>query len=96
MSAPSTWRPWQHTAWRVLNASTAPVWLLMVLAPRSRVTARVVPAVMPLHAALGLTYAALLAKGAVAGGDRVDFRDGESMARACPAPRACSPAGPTT
>lgn len=89
MSRSSTrrpWQPWHHRTWRILNASTAPVWLLMILLPRRAWTRKVVEASMPLHAALGMTYAALLAKGALTGGDRVDFRDGESVARGLSAP----------
>jgi hypothetical protein len=76
-----TWAPWHDRAWTILNTATMPVWLLMILLPRAAVTRRVVEASTPLHAALGVTYAALLAKGALDGGDRVDFRDGESVAR---------------
>lgn len=80
------WRPWHRTAWGLLNASTAPIWLMMVLAPHRPWTRTAVRACMPLHALLGSTYAALLVKGAFAGGDRVDFTDGESVARGLSTP----------
>ena len=86
MARRRSWLPWHHTAWRVLNASTAPIWLLMVIAPGSRLTARAVTVAMPLHAGLGLTYAGLLATTTLSGGDRVDFSDGESVARGLSAP----------
>lgn len=80
------WVPWHHAAWRVLNVSTAPIWLLMVIAPGSRVTARAVAAAMPVHAVLGLTYAGLLATASVRGGDRIDFTNGESVAKGLSTP----------
>lgn len=64
-----------------MNASTAPVWLAMILAPRAAITRRAVRAAVPLHAALGLGYVGLIGRGVVLGGERVDFTDGESVAR---------------
>lgn len=89
MSLPSTrprWQPWHRQAWSLLNASTAPVWLLMLIAPRAGVTRAVVDRSMPLHAALGGVYLTLLARGVVSGGERVDFTDGESVARGLSTP----------
>ncbi len=81
MARRPSWQPWQRTAWQVVNASTAPVWLLMILLPRAGITRRVVDAVTPLHAALGLTYVGFLARSAALGSERVSVFDGESMAR---------------
>lgn len=53
----------------------------MVVAPRWSVTRRVVEACTPVHAALGVTYAAFLARGVLLGEERVSFADGESVAR---------------
>lgn len=64
---------------QILNSSTAPVWLAMIVAPRSRITARLVSWSTPLMAALGVTYTGLLAAGIVRGGERVDFRDPDSI-----------------
>ncbi|CAN5441829.1 ABA4-like family protein [soil metagenome] len=86
MRAATRWAPWHRSAWTVLNASTMPVWLLMILLPRRESQRTLVEASMPLHAVLGVTYAGLLAKGATRGGDRVDFRDGESVARGLSSP----------
>ena len=61
----------------VVNTSTAPLWLAMILAPRSPVTARLVRLATPLYAALGASYVGLLATGW--GGERVDFRDPETV-----------------
>ncbi len=63
----------------VINTCTAPVWLAMVLAPRSPLTRHVVRLATPLYAALGASYIALLASGW--GGERVDFRDPETVRR---------------
>lgn len=61
----------------VINTCTAPIWLAMILLPRSALTARAVRLATPLYAALGATYVGLLASGW--GGERVDFRDPESV-----------------
>lgn len=66
----------QRLAFTVLNASTAPVWLAMILAPRSRFTAWLVRVATPLSAALGVTYVGLLGAAAVQGA-----RDGEGFPR---------------
>jgi hypothetical protein len=57
----------------------------MVLAPRSPLTARAVRAATPLYAVLGATYVGLLTSGW--GGERVDFRDPESVRRGLLQPR---------
>ena len=61
----------------VVNTCTAPLWLAMVLAPRSVLTRRLVGLATPLYAALGASYVGLLAAGW--GGKRVDFRDPETV-----------------
>lgn len=75
------WRPWQRQAWQAVNSSTAPVWLLMILRPRWDVTRRVVRATAPLHAGLGLAYMGFLGRSAALGTERINFFDGESVAR---------------
>ena len=61
----------------VVNTCTAPLWLVMILAPRSPVTARLMRLATPLYIALGASYVGLLAAGW--GGERVDFRDPETV-----------------
>ncbi len=64
------WRPMsdgERTAFSVLSASTAPVWLAMILAPRSRVTAALVRWSTPLSFGLGAAYVGLLGASAVRG-----------------------------
>ncbi len=65
----------------VLNASTAPVWLAMVLFPRARLTAWLVRRSNVLLAGIGVTYAGLLATAAVTSGERIDLKDPDSVRR---------------
>ncbi len=74
-----------RTIYAVINTCTAPVWLAMILAPRSALTRQVVRLATPLYAALGASYIALLASGW--GGERVDFRDPETVRRGLAQPR---------
>ena len=60
---PSGFEPWHRQAWQILNSTTAPVWLAMILFPRSKLTAMVVRRVDVLLATLGVTYLGLLAAG---------------------------------
>ena len=61
----------------ILNAAVTPWWLARILAPRSRVTARLV-ARMPLAlGALGATYGVLLTRSI--GPDGIDFRDPDAV-----------------
>ncbi len=68
----------ERAIYSVVNASTAPLWLAMVLAPRAPLTAQVVRLATPLYAALGASYVGLLASG-WGSGDRVDFRDPDTV-----------------
>ena len=61
----------------VINSCSAPLWLLMVLLPRAPLTRRAVSLATPLYAVLGASYVGLLAAGW--GGERVDFRDPETV-----------------
>lgn len=75
------WGPSHRRAWALLNGSTAPWWLAMVLAPRSRPTAWLVDHVTPAHVALGTTYVALLGRSvADGGGPRMDPADPATVA----------------
>lgn len=72
--------------YQVVNTSTAPLWLAMILAPRSALTARLVRLATPMYAALGATYIGLLAS--VWGkGEKVDFRDPDSVRAGLQQPR---------
>jgi len=69
-------------AWSVVNFSTAPLWLAMILAPRSRLTGWLIERAAPLYAALSIVYTAALASGAVKAAERVDFARLASVSRA--------------
>jgi hypothetical protein len=55
--------PWHQHAWRILNSTTAPIWLAMIVFPRSKVTAMLVRRIDLVLGALGVTYVGLLATG---------------------------------
>jgi hypothetical protein len=80
--------PWARTAYTVLNTTTAPVWAAMILAPRTRLTARLVAVATPLLAGLGITYSALLAAGVLTSDERPDVRDPDALRRAMGSPEA--------
>lgn len=75
----------ERRLYTVINTCTAPLWLLMIALPRSPLTARAVRAATPLYAVLGATYVGLLASGW--GGERVDFRDPDTVRRGLLQPR---------
>jgi hypothetical protein len=68
-------------AWTLINLSSVPVWLAMILAPRSRITRRLADNLMPLHAGLGVVYTSTLAAGVATGDERPDFGSIESVQR---------------
>ncbi len=81
--------PGEKMAFQVLSASTAPVWLAMILAPNSRVTEVLVRVATPLYAALGVSYVGLLATALVTGdGPAPRFDDPESLREALGSPTA--------
>ena len=74
--------PLQRRAYAVINNSTAPVWLAMILAPRSRVTRWLVGRSGLLFLGLGAAYDALLASGSARRGRLIDFRDPDAVREA--------------
>jgi hypothetical protein len=77
--------PRERRLYAVVNTCTAPLWLLMIALPRSPLTASAVRLATPLYGVLGATYVGLLASGW--GGERVDFRDPETVRRGLLQPR---------
>jgi hypothetical protein len=75
----------ERRLYAVVNTCTAPLWLLMIVLPRSPLTAASVRLATPLYGALGAAYVGLLASGW--GGERVDFRDPETVRRGLLQPR---------
>jgi hypothetical protein len=78
----------RRTAFQVLSASTAPVWVAMIVAPNSRLTERLVRLATPLYAALGAAYVGLLATAMATGDERIRFDDPDSLRRGLADPTA--------
>jgi hypothetical protein len=78
----------RRAIYSVINSSSAPFWLAMILAPRSRFTRWLVGRVSPLFIALGLAYDVLLASGAAKQGRMIDFRDPDAVRAALSEPDA--------
>ena len=71
-----------QTAWMALNLSTVPLWLAMIIAPKSRLTAWLVNRAASLHAAISVFYSANLIAGMARAEERVDFGSIESVSKA--------------
>ena len=72
-------RSGHQLAWTLVNLSTVPVWLAMVLAPRSDATRWLLERLVPLHMALGAVYTASLAAGVAKAGEAPDFMRMENV-----------------
>lgn len=68
-------------AWTIVNLSTVPVWLAMILAPRSPITRWMADRLPPLYAGLGVAYTGSLVAGVAGADERVDFLNMESVQR---------------
>ena len=86
MGEPAPMTAMHRHAYAVINGSSAPIWLAMVLAPRSRVTRWLARRAGLLHVGLGLGSDALLAAGSIRNGRMIDFRDPEAVRRALSSP----------
>ena len=73
---------------QVLNASTAPLWMAMILAPHSKLTAWLMKIAAPLFVALGAGYSTLLVSGVIDGGERINFMDPDSLRAGLTSPKA--------
>jgi len=72
--------PGERRAFQILSSTTAPVWLAMILFPRSKLTAQLVRLATPMYAALGVAYTALLGRAVLSGdGDPPRFDDPDSL-----------------
>lgn len=69
----------------LVNMSTAPWWLSMIILPRARFTARLVDRAPLALAGLGLSYAGLLVR-SLGDGDGIDFSDADSVRAALQRP----------
>lgn len=78
--------PGRRRAYVAINGCSAPVWLAMMLAPRSRVTRALVNQANALFVGLGLSYDVLLATGMARNGTMIDFRDPDAVRTALSQP----------
>lgn len=77
---------WHRRAYAVINTSSAPVWLAMIIAPRARLTRNVASATTPFAGVLGAVYVPLLVAGAVRQRRVIDYRDPEAVIDALSTP----------
>jgi hypothetical protein len=79
----------QKLAFRIVSASTVPVWAAMILVPNARITERLVRLATPLYAALGVTYVGFLATEVATGdGGMPSFDDPDALREALGSPTA--------
>lgn len=73
-------------AYAVINASSSPIWLAMILAPRSGLARRLAGCSMPLGAALGSVYTPLILTGLARQRRVIDYRDPDAVIAALATP----------
>ena len=78
--------PERRKAYTLINSSSAPFWLAMIIAPRARITERLVHAAPPFQVALGAVYDAYLASGVMQSGKMIDFSDPDAVRKALGTP----------
>ena len=71
--------PARRRAYSVINFSSAPVWLAMIVAPRARVTRWLVGRTGMLHIALGAAYDAFLVTGIARQRKLIDFGNPDAV-----------------
>ena len=76
----------RRTAYALINWSSTPIFLAMILAPRARLTRWLVGRAAMLFVALGLTYDALLASGLARNGKPIDFLNPDAVRSALSVP----------
>lgn len=86
MADPTPLSRGRRQAYLLINGSSAPVWLAMILAPRSRLTRWLVDRVTLLFVGLGVTYDALLLSGVARSGKLIDFNDPDAVRSALSEP----------
>ena len=79
----------EKLAFKIVSASTLPVWLAMILAPNARLTEHLVRMATPLYATLGVAYVGFLATEMVNSDEPMPgFDDPEAMRRSLGSPTA--------
>jgi hypothetical protein len=79
-------QPGHRRTYAALNAVVAPIWLAMILLPRSAATRWLVERTTAVCIALGIGYDALLAAGMIRNGKPVDFSNPEEVRQALSQP----------
>jgi hypothetical protein len=69
----------RRKAYALVNTSSVPLWLAMILAPRSRLTKRLLDSVSPLFVAWGAAYDAFLASSIAQSGKMIDFSNPDAV-----------------
>jgi hypothetical protein len=82
MAEAAAMSPARRQAYAVINTCSAPVWLAMILAPRSRLTDWLVRRSTMLFVGLGIAYDVLLVSGMAQSGKLIDFRDPDAVREA--------------
>lgn len=78
--------PARRAVYQVVSNSTVPLWLGMILAPRSRATAWLMSRTPVFWIGIGAAYDAMLASGVVQHGKVLDYRDPEQVREALATP----------
>ena len=78
--------PWHRRVYAAINASSAPTWLAMIVAPRARLTRTLASATTPFVGVLGAGYVPLLVAGAIRQRRVIDYRDPEAVIKALATP----------
>ena len=79
----------EKLAFRIVSASTVPIWAAMILVPNTRLTERLVRLATPLYGLLGAAYVGFLATEVVNGeGGMPSFDDPEALREALGSPTA--------
>lgn len=86
MAEMSPMPPDRRKAFALINTSSVPLWLAMILAPRSAVTERLMRTASPLFVVLGAAYDGLLASGFADSGRMIDFSDPDAVRTALTTP----------
>jgi hypothetical protein len=72
-------KPRHNLLWKIANLSTLPVWVAMIVAPRAAPTRWLVEHLVPLYAALGVSYTASLLTSAATSRTAPDFSSPEKV-----------------
>ncbi|MDQ6527355.1 ABA4-like family protein [Nocardioides sp. LHD-245] len=69
----------RRSVYGAMNAGVVPLWLAMIVVPRSRLTRTLVRRAVPLHAGFSVGYAGLLGRGVLRSRRMLDFGDPDAL-----------------